>query len=86
MDWNERLQREVDTLRTMRDELRVQVHLDRVEAQDLWEGLEKRWQHLDGKAHVMADASREALDEIEEAGEKLIDEIRDGYRSLKDLL
>ena len=73
-------------LRTARNELRVQVHLGQAEARERWEQLEKKWQHLEGRAGVLAGASRESLDDIEEAGRLLVEEIRDGYRALKALL
>ena len=79
----DRLMRE---LATLRDELKLQIHLGQAEARERWEHLEKRWQHLEGRAHVLADASRESLDDIGEAGQQLIDEIREGYRGLKKLL
>lgn len=86
MDWSDRLKGEIDTLRTARDELRVQLELGKAEARDLWDDLEKRWQHLDAKAQVLAEAGREVLDEVEDAGKLLVDEIRDGYRKLEKLL
>lgn len=86
MTVQDRLSEEVESLRTLRDELRVQVHLGQAEARERWDQLEKKWQHLEARAGVLAEASRDSLDDIEEAGRLLVDEIRDGYRSLKGLL
>lgn len=78
-----RWQEELDGLRQMRDELRLQVELGRAEARDAWEGLEKRWQHLEGRTKQLRDSSREDLAEIREAASLLMEEIREGYRHLR---
>ena len=43
-DWSETFSKEVDDLRRVRDELRVQMHLAGQEAKDGFEGLERRWE------------------------------------------
>jgi BMFP domain-containing protein YqiC len=86
MALKDRFKDEMDTLRTVRDELNVQMHLAQAEARDRWDQLEKKWQHLEAKAQVVGEASRDSLDDIEEAGKLLLEEIREGYRSLKKLL
>jgi hypothetical protein len=82
----DRLSRELDSLREMRDEVRLQLHLGRVEARERFEKLEERWQHLEARMKVVARASREELAEIGEAVRLLLDEIRDGYAHVKKLL
>ena len=42
-------ERELDTLRALRDELRVQLNLAGKEARDLFETAEKSWKKLDGR-------------------------------------
>ncbi len=86
MTWKDRLSEEIDTLRTIRDELRLQIHLGQSDAREKWEQLEKKWQHLDARVHLLADASRESLDDVGQAGRLLVGEIREGYRALKALL
>jgi len=86
MTLKNRLNEEIDTVRTMRDELRLQIHLGHAEARESWEQLEKKWQDLEARAEVLAGASRESLDDIEVAGRLLAGEIREGYRALKALL
>lgn len=85
-DWNERLQREVDELRGLRDDLKLQVHLGQMEAQSRFEKAEKDWEHLEAKLKVLADASREAAEEVGDAARLLVDEIRAGYRHVRELL
>jgi len=85
-DWNERLHREVDELRGLRDDLKLQVHLGQMEAQSRFEKAEKDWEHLEGKLKVLSGASREAADEVGDAARLLVDEIRAGYRHVRKLL
>jgi len=78
-----RIEQELDNLRTLRDELRVQVHLGRAEVRELWEGAEKRWQKLEGELDRVRDEAREPLEQIGEAAELLLGEIRSGYEKLR---
>ena len=86
MSAKDRLSEEMENLRTVRDEIKLQIHLGQSEAKERWAKLEKQWEHLEGRAHVVAEASRDSLDDIEAAAKQLAEEIRDGYRSLKKLL
>lgn len=85
-DWNEKFSEEVDDLRRVRDELRVQIHLGKEEAKERWEELERRWHHLESKLKVVREGSRESLEDIGEAARMLLGEIRRGYRHLRELL
>ena len=86
MEWHETIQSEVDTMRTVRDELRVQIHLASAEAREQWERLEKRWEHLEGRAQRLTDSSKESIADVAAAVDLVLDEIRDGYRELRSLL
>ncbi len=86
MEIEERIREEVETLRTVRDELRLQVHLASADAKTEWERLEKRWEHLEGRAKVLREASKESLDDITSAASLLVDEVKEGYRELRSLL
>jgi hypothetical protein len=85
-DWNERYEEELGELRRVRDELRVQAHLAKAEAKELWDKLEHRFEQLEGKAKAKARAAEEPLEDIGEAARLLADEIRSGYRRLRELL
>jgi hypothetical protein len=82
-DW---LSRELEALREMRDELKLQLQLGKAEAKDAFERVEKRWQHLEGKLKLLREESKGDLAQIGEAAKLLTEEIRDGYRHLKKLL
>lgn len=85
-DWSEKFTEEIEDLRRVRDEMRVQLHLGKEEARERWEGLEKHWEHLEGRLKVIRDGSQESLEEIGEAARLLTAEIRKGYKNLRDLL
>lgn len=79
----ERLKEEVNTLRRIRDELRVQVALGQAEVRDRWELTEKRWHELEGRMKLLREASRTEAKEIGTAARLLVDEIREGYEHLR---
>lgn len=85
-DWNETFSKEVDDLRRVRDELRVQMHLAGQEAKDGFEALERRWEQLEGKAKVVEKGAEASLEEIGDAARLLLDEVKAGYRRVRDLL
>jgi len=82
----ERFEKELEELRRLRDELRVQVHLGVADAKDLWDGLEHRMGELEAKVRRLAHRAEEPLEEIGDAAQLLMEEIRDGYRRLRKLL
>lgn len=72
---HEETREEVSALANMRDELRLQISLGKLEARDEFEKLEGRWRKV---KHLAADTA-------EDVGEGLHDvlrQIRDGYASL----
>ncbi|MCG8590098.1 MAG: hypothetical protein MJE66_12475 [Proteobacteria bacterium] len=85
-DLRDRLIEDVDKLRQVRDELRVKLHLARADARDQWDRLEKSWQHAEARLRVIRDESKESLEEVSEALQLVVDEIRDGYDHLRKLL
>jgi CBS domain-containing protein len=81
-----RYEEELQELRKLRDELRVQIHLGKAEAKDLWDQLEHRFIELEAKAKQIAQRMEHPIDGIGEATRLLAHEIREGYRTLRDLL
>lgn len=80
------IDKELDVLRRLRDELNVQAHLGRAEVQELWEDAERRWHKLEGEAERLREQAREPLEQIGEAAELLMDEIKSGYEKLRKLI
>ncbi len=86
MALRERLERELEDLRATRDELRVKMHLGKLEAQDQWKQIEKQWQHVESKLKLVGEAGREAAEDIGEATSLVIEEMKAGYSKLRKLL
>jgi hypothetical protein len=85
-DLQDRIKLEFENLRTLRDELRVKIHLGKAEARDKWETLESDWQHVETKIKALGHETKESAKEVGEATEVLVDELRDAYRRLRDLI
>jgi hypothetical protein len=77
---------ELATLRTWRDELRVQANLAGKEARDRFEQAEQTWRHLEGRLRRVSSESRDSLDRVGEAARGLAKEIRDAYQHIRSLL
>jgi CBS domain-containing membrane protein len=78
------LEGELDDLRRMRDELRVQAHLGRAELRERWEDLERSLDALDSKAKQAKRAAEPVLRELEQDARKLARDLRDGFRKIRD--
>ena len=86
MSLRERIEQELEDLRAAREELRVRLHLGKLEARDQWEQLEKKWQQAEGKLKVLGDASQEVAEGVGEAAGLALDELKEGYAKLRRLL
>ena len=80
------VKRELDDLRRIRDELRVQAHLGRAEMRERWEALERSLDELDGRAKRASRAAEPAVRELEKDVRKLATDLRDGYRRIRDAI
>jgi SMC interacting uncharacterized protein involved in chromosome segregation len=86
MELRERLEKELKDLRVTRDELRVRMHLGKLDAQDQWEQVEKQWQHVESKFKLAGETGREVAENIGEATSLAVEEIKHGYAKLRKLL
>ena len=85
-DLGDKLSEEIEALKQVRDELRVKIHLGAAEARDAWEQLEKKWNELEAKAKQVSREAEQPLQDIGEAARDLANEIRAGYRRIRDAL
>jgi hypothetical protein len=58
------LRKNLDTLRTLRDEIRVQVHLAGMEVKDAWNNLEPKLFEAEKLVEEVTEASRHRMNEI----------------------
>ncbi|MEB2283779.1 MAG: hypothetical protein B6D46_16035 [Polyangiaceae bacterium UTPRO1] len=76
----------VQELRQQRDEIRVRLHLARADARDEFERLEKQWEHARAKLGVIGEEAGKAAGEVGAALRLALEELRQGYRKVRDLL
>jgi len=82
----DRLEQELEKLKTKRDELRVQIDLGKKDLQDSWEEAEHRWHRLEGYVGRLKGEGQDALEEVGDAAELLLDEIKEGFSRLRKLV
>ena len=71
---------DIDSIRQLRDEIRVQLHLARGDVKAQFDRLEDKWIDLE---HRVKAASEQPRRDIDETAKKLVDELRDGYRQIR---
>ena len=82
----EELDRLVRELETQRDALHVKLHLLKADARTQWEELEKRLEHLKGKAQVIGREASGAAGDVKEKLGDVAQEIKKGYERIRRLL
>ena len=85
-DLSDRLNEDFEHLRTLRDDLRVRVHLGKAEVRDQWEELEKDWHRAEGRMKAIGESSRESAKDVKAAAGLLVEQLRDAYHRLRKLL
>lgn len=96
-DWSEKFEEEVEDLRRVRDELRVQAKLGKAEAKERWEAVEKQWDHFEARLKVVGREAGASAEEVVGAAKKageavgkearsILDEIKRGYKHIRDVL
>jgi hypothetical protein len=85
-EWREALRVEVASLRTLRDELRVRLHLGAKDAQDRWREAERVWHKLEGRLEDLRRATAESAEEVGAAVRLLASSVRDAYGHIKAAL
>jgi hypothetical protein len=84
--FSEWIDNELQDLRRMRDELRVQTHLAKAEVRDRWQALERTFGSLEQRAKRTSRAAEQPLQQIEADLRKLAGDLREGYRRIRDAI
>jgi len=82
----DQLNKDLDALRRLRDELDVQLHLGGAEFKEQWGKLERGWDHLEGRLKVLGRESEDIAEDMGATLQVLGDQLRDGYERIKKLL
>ncbi len=81
-DVKERIDEILNDLKQERDELKVKLHLAKLEASDEWKKLEAKLAKLEAKTKELGGATAEASRDIGAAAKLLGQEIRDGFKNI----
>jgi hypothetical protein len=73
------LQKELEPLIKLRDELRVQMHLAKTELKQDWEKLEGTFQRVQDEVRYTGEQSKQPVREMSTAARALLDELKRGY-------
>lgn len=79
-DVGKRVDETIKELRQEADELRVKVHLAKMDASDEWKDLEAKLVKLEAKAKELGTVTAESAKDIGAAAKLLGEEIRDGFK------
>lgn len=85
-DLKSKVQEEFEALRRSRDELRVQMHLAKADAQDLWKQLEHKFVEVENRIKSVAREAEQPVHDVAEAARLLLAEIGEGYRKIRSAL
>jgi CBS domain-containing protein len=85
-DPSEPMHEELESLRRARDELRLQIHLAKADAKDLWEQVERKYHEAESRLKVLSREAEEPVHEMADALKLLLEEVREGYRRVRRAL
>lgn len=77
------LRDEVEALREVRDELRVQAELGSMDLRDSWDELERGFSRLEGHLKSLGETAKESGEDIRSAAKLLSEELKEGYERLR---
>jgi len=83
MDLYEEIQKLNETLKTERDELKLKVHLGKMEAQEEWEKAEQQWEHFKTKADQLGSAGKESAEDVGAALKLLGEEVVQAFSRIR---
>lgn len=71
-------------LKTERENIKVQLHLLSMDAKVEWDELEKKYEKFKIKASAVADATEDSAGDVAEAIKLVGEELREGYKRIRD--
>ena len=77
------LQRELELLAKVRDDVRLQVKLAKSEARDEWKKLESTWFGVEAELKRIGEQTKEPVKDMAAAARLLMEELQNGYTRIK---
>jgi len=81
-EFTDRFDNVVNELKQDRDELKVKLHLAKLETSEEWQKIEHKMMKLESKAKEVGGATAQASGEMGAAVKLLAQEIRDGFKDI----
>jgi hypothetical protein len=85
-DQQSSVEKMLSQLRYDRDELRVQMHLAKLELQQEWSRLENKWTEIDDRTKPTRQATQKSAQDLWESVKLVAEEIGHGYRRIRESL
>lgn len=79
---NEQIQEQLDELKTLRDEIRVRMHLAKADARDTFTEIERKFDQIQAEAKRLEADTRGARVELKVGFQDLMREVREAYTRL----
>lgn len=76
----------IEELKQGRDELKVQIHLAKAEATDLWDETEGKWRRLRSQLDKIENGAGETSKDLGAAAILAAEEIKTGYERLRQYI
>lgn len=76
------IKEKLEELKQERDELRIRLHLAKMETSEEWQKLEHKLQKFESKAKELGDATADASRDMGAAVKLLGEEISDGFKKI----
>lgn len=70
-------------LKEQRDELRLQMHLAKADLKEEWEGLERKWEHVESRLDAAGHEAKESAEDVGAALAQVGEEIGQAYKRIK---
>jgi hypothetical protein len=76
-------ERELEALQTIRDELKLKAHLAKADVKDEINRLETKWQRVEDELRRSAEHLKQPLANMGQDTKSLVQELRQGFESVK---
>lgn len=73
----------LETLQQERDELKVKMHLAKLDLQDEWEKIEKKWPEFQSRAEEIVEGTKDVADEVVDSVKVVGEEIKATYERIR---
>ena len=85
-DWKAEFDEMLKELQTLRDELRVKLHLAKADAKDDLEALERKLEQLKARLPQVSEEAAKAAQDVGVALKEVAEQLKKGYERIKNVV